>query len=380
MKKIVIFIGTRPEAIKLVPIISLLKTTADFHPIVVSTGQHQELLQQVIGLFNIEIDVDLKIMRPHQQLAPLTANLIMDIDDGLKNINPQMVLVQGDTTSAFIATLASFYQRIPVGHVEAGLRTNNIYSPFPEECNRRLITPIATLHFAPTESARLNLLQEGVKEANILVTGNTGIDTLLTEVKRQDSPGVRQQIYQSLNPILGEDWNTKPFVLITGHRRENFGTGFEQICNALILLAESFLDHNFIYPVHLNPNVQQPVYQKLGHLSNIKLISPVNYSEFVTLMRDSKLILTDSGGVQEEAPSLGKPVLVMREVTERIEGIAMKATHLVGVNTESIFQTVQQLLSNDNTNMNQPINLYGDGQAARRIVQRIKQYFISESM
>ncbi len=380
MKKIVIFIGTRPEAIKLVPIISLLKTTADFHPIVVSTGQHQELLQQVIGLFNIEIDVDLKIMRPHQQLAPLTANLIMDIDDCLKNINPQMVLVQGDTTSAFIATLASFYQRIPVGHVEAGLRTNNIYSPFPEECNRRLITPIATLHFAPTESARLNLLQEGVKEANILVTGNTGIDTLLTEVKRQDSPEVRQQIYQSLNPILGEDWNTKPFVLITGHRRENFGTGFDQICNALILLAESFLDHNFIYPVHLNPNVQQPVYQKLGHLSNIKLISPVNYSEFVALMRDSKLILTDSGGVQEEAPSLGKPVLVMREVTERIEGIAMKATHLVGVNTESIFQTVQQLLSNDNTNMNQPINLYGDGQAARRIVQRIKQYFISESM
>ena len=379
MKKIVIFIGTRPEAIKLVPIISLLKTTADFHPIVVSTGQHQELLQQVIGLFNIEIDVDLKIMRPHQQLAPLTANLIMDIDDCLKNIHPQMVLVQGDTTSAFIATLASFYQRIPVGHVEAGLRTNNIYSPFPEECNRRLITPIATLHFAPTESARLNLLQEGVKEANVLVTGNTGIDTLLTEVKRQDSPEVRQQIYQSLNPILGENWNTKPFVLITGHRRENFGTGFEQICNALILLAESFLDHNFIYPVHLNPNVQQPVFQKLGHLSNIKLISPVNYSEFVALMRSSKLILTDSGGVQEEAPSLGKPVLVMREVTERIEGIAMKTTHLVGVNTESIFQTVQQLLSNDNTNMNQPINLYGDGQAAGRIVQKIKQYFISES-
>jgi UDP-N-acetylglucosamine 2-epimerase (non-hydrolysing) len=375
MKKIVVFIGTRPEAIKMVPIISLLKTTADFHPLVVSTGQHQELLQQVIGLFNIEIDVDLKIMRPHQQLASLTANLIVGIDDCLKNIKPQMVLVQGDTTTAFIATLASFYQSIPVGHVEAGLRTNNIYSPFPEECNRRLITPIAALHFAPTESARLNLIHEGVNEANILVTGNTGIDTLLTEVKRQDLPEVRQQLHQSLNSILGEGWNTKPFVLITGHRRENFGTGFEQICDALILLAESFPNHNFIYPVHLNPNVQQPVHQKLGHLNNIKLISPVNYSEFVALMRDSKLILTDSGGVQEEAPSLGKPVLVMREVTERTEGLAMKATHLVGVNTESIFQTVQRLLSNDDIDMNQPINIYGDGQAARRIVQRIKQYF-----
>lgn len=375
MKKIVIFIGTRPEAIKMVPIISLLKTTADFHPLVVSTGQHQELLQQVIGLFDIEIDVDLKIMRPHQQLASLTANLIVGIDDCLKNIKPQMVLVQGDTTTAFIATLASFYQSIPVGHVEAGLRTNNIYSPFPEECNRRLITPIAALHFAPTESARLNLIHEGVNEANILVTGNTGIDTLLTEVKRQDLPEVRQQLHQSLNSILGEGWNTKPFVLITGHRRENFGTGFEQICDALILLAESFPHHNFIYPVHLNPNVQQPVHQKLGHLNNIKLISPVNYSEFVALMRDSKLILTDSGGVQEEAPSLGKPVLVMREVTERTEGLAMKATHLVGVNTESIFQTVQRLLSNDDIDMNQPINIYGDGQAARRIVLRIKQYF-----
>lgn len=377
MTKVVIFIGTRPEAIKMVPIVSVLKTTPGLQPVVVVTGQHKELLQQVIDLFNIDIDFNLEVMQPNQQLASLTASLIVGIDDCLKNIAPQMVLVQGDTTTAFMATLASFYQHIPVGHVEAGLRTNNIYSPFPEECNRRLITHLATLHFAPTESARLNLLHEGVKDTDILVTGNTGIDTLLAEVQRQNLLEVRQSIQQRLSQFLGADWNSKPFVLITGHRRENFGSGFEQICNALIRLAEAFQDHYFIYPVHLNPNVQQQVHQKLGNLNNVKLIPPVDYSEFVALMNGSKLILTDSGGVQEEAPSLGKPVLVMRDTTERPEGIAMKATILVGVDTESIYHHVQQLLSNpaDYARMSKPINLYGDGQAAKRIVQRIQQYF-----
>lgn len=377
MTKVVIFIGTRPEAIKMVPIVSVLKTTPGLQPVVVVTGQHKELLQQVVDLFNIDIDFNLEVMQPNQQLASLTASLIVGIDDCLKNIAPQMVLVQGDTTTAFMATLASFYQHIPVGHVEAGLRTNNLYSPFPEECNRRLITHLATLHFAPTESARLNLLHEGVKDTDILVTGNTGIDTLLAEVQRQNLLEVRQSIQQRLSQFLGADWNSKPFVLITGHRRENFGSGFEQICNALIRLAEAFQDHYFIYPVHLNPNVQQQVHQKLGNLNNVKLIPPVDYSEFVALMNGSKLILTDSGGVQEEAPSLGKPVLVMRDTTERPEGIAMKATILVGVDTESIYHHVYQLLSNpaDYARMSKPINLYGDGQAAKRIVQRIHQYF-----
>lgn len=377
MTKVVIFIGTRPEAIKMVPIVNVLKTTPGLQPVVVVTGQHKELLQQVIDLFNIDIDFNLEVMQPNQQLASLTASLIVGIDDCLKNIAPQMVLVQGDTTTAFMATLASFYQHIPVGHVEAGLRTNNIYSPFPEECNRRLITHLATLHFAPTESARLNLLHEGVKDPDILVTGNTGIDTLLAEVQRQNLPEVRQSIQQRLSQFLGADWNSKPFVLITGHRRENFGSGFEQICNALIRLAEAFQDHYFTYPVHLNPNVQQQVHQKLGNLNNVKLIPPVDYSEFVALMSGSKLILTDSGGVQEEAPSLGKPVLVMRDTTERPEGIAMKATILVGVDTESIYHHVHQLLSDpaDYARMSKPINLYGDGQAAKRIVQRIQQYF-----
>jgi UDP-N-acetylglucosamine 2-epimerase (non-hydrolysing) len=377
MKKIAIFIGTRPEAIKMMPIIKAIKSTGKLHPVVISTGQHEKLLQQVLELFDIKIDTYLKVMRPNQQLAALTARLIVRIENCLQQIQPDMALVQGDTATAFMAALACFYQRIPIGHVEAGLRTNNIWSPFPEEVNRRLIAPLATLNFAPTDVARLNLLRENIEESKIVVTGNTSIDAILLEVEYQALPLIKKQVYQRLTYLLGEHWNTVPFVLITCHRRENFGEGLEQICRAIVLLAQAFPDYNFIYPVHLNPQVQQPVNQYLADLSNVKLIPPVNYREFVALMYNSKLILTDSGGVQEEAPALGKPVLVMRDTTERPEGLKAGATLLAGKDAESIFQNTYRLLTDEEAyrHMSKRINLYGDGQAARRIIKSIQEYF-----
>ena len=377
MKKIAIFIGTRPEAIKMIPIIKAMKSTTTLHPVVISTGQHQKLLQQVLELFDIKIDTHLNVMRPNQQLASLTARLIVRIENYLQQIQPDMALVQGDTTTAFMAALACFYQRIPIGHVEAGLRTNNIWSPFPEEVNRRLIAPLATLNFAPTDWARLNLLQENIDESKIMVTGNTSIDAILLEVEHQALPQIKAQIHQKLTSLLEEQWNTVPSILITCHRRENFGEGLEQICRAIVLLAKAFQDYNFIYPVHLNPHVQQPVNQYLAGLSNVKLIPPVNYREFVALMYHSKLILTDSGGVQEEAPALGKPVLVMRDTTERPEGLKAGVTLLAGKDAESIFQNTYHLLTDEEAyrRMSRQVNLYGDGQAARRITKSIQEYF-----
>lgn len=380
MKKIAIFIGTRPEAIKMMPIIEAMKSVDTLCPVVISTGQHGKLLQQVLELFDINVDVHLKVMRPNQQLASLTARLIVRIDQCLKKIQPDMALVQGDTSTAFTAALTCFYQRIPVGHVEAGLRTENIWSPFPEESNRRLLAPLAALHFAPTDFGRLNLLREGIEESKIMITGNTSIDAILLEAERQELPQFKEQVNQKLSHLLGKDWNISPFVLITCHRRENFGEGLEQICRAIALLAQSFPDYHFIYPVHLNPNVQQPVYQYLGHLNNVRLIPPVDYREFVALMNGSKLILTDSGGVQEEAPALGKPVLVMRDTTERPEGIEAGATLLVGKNAEGIFQNAYRLLTDKEAyaRMSKRVNLYGDGQAARRIIERIQSYFAAQ--
>lgn len=379
MKTIAVFMGTRPEAIKLATVIAALRRENDFNVVVVSTGQHREMLQQVVDLFGIKVDHDLAVMQPNQTLASLTARLMTSIDDLLEKVKPDLALVQGDTTTVLVASLACFYRRIPIGHVEAGLRTGNIWSPFPEEANRTLAGKLITLHFAPTEFGRDNLLREGVCDEQIIVTGNTVIDALKWEVQRQQSPDVQRAIHKRLASELGDDWNRVRYVLITGHRRENFGEGFQQICKALQVLAAKFSDHRFIYPVHLNPNVQKPVRELLGSLSNVTLIPPKDYSEFVALMNACKVVLTDSGGVQEEAPSLGKPVLVMRDTTERPEGVQAGTVKLVGTDAPTIVNEVSTLLGDETAyrTMAEAVNPYGDGLASGRIVDRIHQHFSS---
>lgn len=377
MKKIAVFIGTRPEAIKMAPVISALQKAEGLQPIIVSTGQHKEMLQQVVDIFGIDVDHELNVMQPNQTLASLTARLMTAIDELLGRLEPDLALVQGDTTTVLVAALACFYRRIAIGHVEAGLRTGHIWSPFPEEVNRTLVCPLITLHFPPTERSQQNLLREGVDPDRIVVTGNTVIDALHMEVVRQQDPQVREQIHTNLNKELGQGWEDHPYVLITGHRRENFGQGFEQICDALEALAQRFKDHRFIYAVHLNPNVQQVVHRRLAGYSNIHLIEPQAYSEFVALMNGCDLILTDSGGVQEEAPSLGKPVLVMRDTTERPEGVQAGTVQLVGANADSIISGVSTLLESPSARqaLGQVANPYGDGRASQRIVTRIQEYW-----
>jgi UDP-N-acetylglucosamine 2-epimerase (non-hydrolysing) len=348
---------------------------------VVATGQHKEMFRQVADTFGIAVDADLDVMRPNQSLAGLTARLMNGIDGWLDSAQPDMALVQGDTTTVLAASLACFYRRIPIGHVEAGLRTGNIWSPFPEEANRKLATPLVTLHFAPTEAARTALLREGVAEEMVSVTGNTVIDALRIEVARQvGEPGLRAAIDEELGGLLGADWAKWPTVLITGHRRENFGDGIEQICQAIATLAERFPDHRFVYPVHLNPNVLTHVNRLLGGLSNVRLIAPQNYRNFVALMSRCRLVLTDSGGVQEEAPSLGKPVLVMRDTTERPEGVAAGTALLTGPSATAIVEHAARLLADEAAYraMATAKNPYGDGYASDRIVQRIRDYFAAE--
>jgi UDP-N-acetylglucosamine 2-epimerase (non-hydrolysing) len=288
-----------------------------------------------------------------------------------------MALAQGDTTTVLCAALASFYRRIPLGHVEAGLRTGNLLSPFPEEANRKLVSVLAALHFAPTESAREALLREGVPNAQIAVTGNTVIDALLLEIERQRAPGVGRAIDAALRDLIGADWATRPFVLITGHRRENFGEGIAQICDAITSLAEEFANHRFVYPVHMNPNVREHVGERLEGLPNVSLIPPQDYQTFVALMSRCRLVLTDSGGVQEEAPSLGKPVLVMRDTTERPEGTVAGTALLCGARADRIIQETRRLLSDPKAYdaMATARNPYGDGRAAGRIVERIRGHF-----
>lgn len=377
MNKIAVLIGTRPEAIKMAPVIAALNDAEDLAPITIATGQHREMFAQVVDTFGIRIECDLDVMQPDQGLASLTARLITGIDGLLVQTRPDMVLVQGDTTTVFSAALASFYRRIPLGHVEAGLRTGNIWAPFPEEANRRLSSLLVTLHFAPTARALQNLLAEGVPPGHITVTGNTIVDALHMELRRQQSPEVRKAIHDEIAALLGPGWECRPYVLITGHRRENFGEGFAQICAAVAELARRFPTHRWIYPVHLNPNVQEPVGQALRHLSNVTLIPPQNYSRFVMLMGNCQLILTDSGGVQEEAPSLGKPVLVMRDATERPEGIEAGTALLVGADASHIVSRVERLLTDPSAyqKMAAAKNPYGDGQAATRIVAGIRAYF-----
>jgi len=376
-KRIAVFMGTRPEAIKLAPVIQALRESDAFECTVIATGQHREMFRQVTDQFGVKVDVNLDVMRPNQTLAGLTARLMEGIDPYLEELRPDLVLVQGDTTTVFVAALASFYRRIPVGHVEAGLRTGNIWSPFPEEVNRRLATPVVTLHFAPTESARAELLREGVDDKTITVSGNTVIDALLTEVRNQELPEVSIAIDLELKDLLGENWRERPMVLITGHRRENFGDGIEQICFAITHLANRFSDHQFVYPVHLNPNVRTHVNRLLGKLPNVSLISPQGYRIFVALMRQSRLILTDSGGVQEEAPSLGKPVLVMRDTTERPEGVEAGTALLTGPNADNIVAHAARLLADPISyeRMATAKNPYGDGKASMRIRNAIDEFF-----
>ncbi len=377
--RVATILGTRPEGIKMAPVIRALAQVDSCDSLVVSTGQHTSLLQPVIDLFGLEVDHQLDVMRSGQNLASLTARLTTALDTCFSEIKPDMVLVQGDTTSVLTGALVAFYHRIPVGHVEAGLRTGDIYSPFPEEVNRRLVSPLASLHFAPTELSRQRLLAEGVDGGTIHVTGNTVIDALRLELDRQSTADVMVSIDDRIADHLGPDWRSRRFVLVTGHRRENFGQGFENICDALVQLAERFPERDFVYPVHLNPNVLEPVNQRLSNISNIRLIEPLAYDAFVALMSTCEMVLTDSGGVQEEAPSLGKPVLVMRENTERPEGVEAGTVRLVGANREAIVSGVAELLTDVDLyqRMSEAQNPYGDGHAAERVVRAVAEFFES---
>jgi UDP-N-acetylglucosamine 2-epimerase (non-hydrolysing) len=320
-------------------------------------------------------------MHPKQALAGLTARLLDKVDDWLQTGRPDMALVQGDTTTVLVAALACFYRRIPVGHVEAGLRTGDIGSPFPEEANRRLAAPIVSLHFAPTMTAKAALLEEGVSESSIEVTGNTVVDALMMELSQQQRPAIRSGIHASLSSLLGPDWAEVPMVLVTGHRRESFGEGIRQICQAVTVLAGRYPDHRFVYPVHLNPEVKEHVERLLGGLPNVRLIAPQGYRNFVALMARSRLILTDSGGVQEEAPSLCKPVLVMRDTTERPEGVAAGTALLTGARASCIVENTCRLLDDPAAYkaMANAVNPYGDGHAAARIVARVRRDLLLKS-
>jgi UDP-N-acetylglucosamine 2-epimerase (non-hydrolysing) len=376
MKKVAVFMGTRPEGIKMAPVVKAIEATDGLEPIVVSTGQHKEMLQQVVDLFEINVDHDLEVMQPNQTLPSLTARLITRIDKLLDETQPDMALVQGDTTTVFTAALCCFYRGIPVGHVEAGLRTGDMRSPFPEEANRKLACPLVSLHFPPTENSKNNLTREHIDESIIQVTGNTVIDALYLEIDRQKTEENQSPLKAKLIEVIGEDFTQKPYVLVTGHRRENFGGGFDEICTALSTLAKAHPEYLFIYPVHLNPKVQKPVYDTLGQFDNIKLIPPQPYSEFVMLINNSRIVLTDSGGVQEEAPSLGKPVLVMRDTTERPEGVGAGTVKLVGAVGENIISSVNELINDEARYdaMAQAKNPYGDGKAATRIAKAVLDY------
>ena len=376
MKKVAVFMGTRPEGIKMAPVVKAIEATDGLEPIVVSTGQHKEMLQQVVDLFEINVNHDLEVMQPNQTLPSLTARLITRIDALLEEAKPDMALVQGDTTTVFTAALCCFYRGIPVGHVEAGLRTGNMRSPFPEEANRKLACPLVSLHFPPTENSKNNLTREHIDSSIIHVTGNTVIDALHLEIARQESAENQAPLKAKLIEAIGEDFTQKPYVLVTGHRRENFGGGFDEICTALSTLAKAHPEYLFIYPVHLNPKVQKPVYDTLGQFENIKLIPPQPYSEFVMLINNSRIVLTDSGGVQEEAPSLGKPVLVMRDTTERPEGVDAGTVKLVGAVADNIISSVNELIDDSAKydTMAQAKNPYGDGKAAMRIAEAVLKY------
>jgi UDP-N-acetylglucosamine 2-epimerase (non-hydrolysing) len=369
---ITVVLGTRPEAIKLCPLISAIRAHDRMRARVCVTGQHREMLDQVMTVFGVAADVDLDLMRRDQSLAELTARAVTALAGEFAEHHADLVLVQGDTTTVFCAALAAYYHRISVGHVEAGLRTGDRYAPFPEELNRRLTTHLGDLHFAPTAGARARLLAEGIPNEAIHVTGNTVIDALHFAVARirEQAPRV-PGLPHDLQP--GESGRRS--VLITGHRRENFGAGFESICQAVAALADRHADCAFVYPVHLNPHVREPVFRLLGKCPNVHLIEPLDYLTFVALLDRATLVLTDSGGVQEEAPSLGKPVLVMRATTERPEAVAAGTARLVGTDSRRIVEETSRLLEDAAayTAMARTVNPYGDGHACARIVERLAQ-------
>jgi UDP-N-acetylglucosamine 2-epimerase (non-hydrolysing) len=367
--KILVVFGTRPEAIKMAPVVHRLKETPGLETHVCVTAQHREMLDQVLNLFDIQPDFDLDIMKPGQDLTDITTNIILALRDILKNNGYDRLLVHGDTTTTMAASLAAFYAQVTVGHVEAGLRTGNIYAPWPEEMNRSLVGRIAQIHWAPTETARQALLAENVPDDQILVTGNTVIDALQDVVARFENDETLNTQMQARFPFLNAD---KRMILVTGHRRENFGTGFENICRALKEISEQS-DAQIVYPVHLNPNVQTPVKRVLGDAGDVHLIDPQDYQPFVWLMSRAHIIITDSGGVQEEAPSLGKPVLVMRETTERPEAVDAGTVRLVGTDPEKIRSEALRLLEDDAAyaEMARALNPYGDGKAALRIAEML---------
>jgi UDP-N-acetylglucosamine 2-epimerase (non-hydrolysing) len=369
MKVLCVF-GTRPEAIKMAPLVKHLQRHAEFQAEVCVTGQHRQMLDQVLRLFDIKPQFDLDLMKSGQDLSDITAGVLQGLKGVLEQSKPDVVLVHGDTSTTFAASLAAFYQRIPVGHVEAGLRTGNLYSPWPEEANRKLTGVLTRWHFAPTEASRENLLAEGVAPDKVHVTGNTVIDALLQVRDRIKNDAALQKSFAKTFRFIDP---AKRLVLVTGHRRENFGEGFERICQALARIATTHADVQVVYPVHLNPQVQEPVKRLLGGIGNVHLIAPLDYLPFVYLMDRSTLILTDSGGIQEEAPSLGKPVLVMRDTTERPEAVAAGTVKLVGTDVARIIAQTQALLTDREVykDMAHAHNPYGDGNACQRIAKAL---------
>jgi UDP-N-acetylglucosamine 2-epimerase (non-hydrolysing) len=367
MVKVLVVFGTRPEAIKMAPVIRALNGKLEVKVCV--TAQHREMLDQVLDLFEIVPDYDLDIMKPGQDLFDVTSNVLSGMKQVLSEEQPDVVLVHGDTTTTMATSMAAFYLNIPVGHVEAGLRTYNIHSPFPEEFNRQITTKITQFHFAPTENARQNLLNEQVMEQQIYVTGNTVIDALFSMVEKARVADYSDDILEQIQFLSREKDNLPRIILVTGHRRENFGQGFEEVCRALRDIALENSDVQIIYPVHLNPNVREPVNRILSNINNIHLVEPMEYLSFIKLMDASYLILTDSGGIQEEAPSLGKPVLVMRDTTERPEAVEAGTVKLVGTDEKEIVRVVNQLLTNKKVykNMSKAHNPYGDGHASQAI-------------
>ncbi|CAK4075148.1 non-hydrolyzing UDP-N-acetylglucosamine 2-epimerase [Vibrio sp. 16] len=372
--KILTVFGTRPEAIKMAPLVKELEVAAGIEAKVCVTAQHREMLDQVLDLFDIKPDFDLNIMKPGQSLNDVTTKILLGLRPVLQEFKPDMVLVHGDTATTLSASLAAYYEQIAVGHVEAGLRTGNIYSPWPEEGNRKLTGALSTLHFAPTQGSARNLYAENVEQTSVSITGNTVIDALMLIKHRLREDVDLIETLEHVFPMLDP---SKKMILVTGHRRESFGGGFERICESLAEIAQTNPNSQIIYPVHLNPNVQEPVNRILKGIDNVYLIEPQDYLPFVYLMDRSYLILTDSGGIQEEAPSLGKPVLVMRETTERPEAVAAGTVKLVGTDKVSIISEVNRLINDEEayTKMSKAHNPYGDGQACSRIINAIRNHF-----
>ncbi|MCU7491226.1 MAG: non-hydrolyzing UDP-N-acetylglucosamine 2-epimerase [Bacteroidota bacterium] len=370
MKKIAVIFGTRPDTIKMAPIIQeIKKNSKQFELLTIATAQHRQMLDQVLQVFDIKPDYDLNIMKPKQTLASITKNTIEELDNVFSKEKPDMVLVQGDTTTTFVGSLASFYRQIPVGHIEAGLRTNDKANPFPEEINRRLTSSITELHFAPTETAKKALLKENIDRKTVFVTGNTVIDALKVSVKKKYKFSIMK-----LNELVGQK---KKIVLLTMHRRENWGAPMQGACDAVKRLAMAYPELNFVFPVHLNPIVRDVVFPTLDKIENVHLIEPLDYMDFVNLMAKSYLIITDSGGVQEEGPHFGIPILVLRKVTERPEAVKYGTVRLVGLDENKIYSTAKKLID-DKTYYNKiasAVNPYGDGLSAKRTVQIIKNYF-----